>query len=659
MKAFAAVLLFDFLLAMMPAFGAALPAITGFTPISGAPGDSVTIDGANFSRVVEVRFNTDVALFTHVSPSRVVATVPLGATTGPISVTTSLGTAVTSVPFRVAPWITSLTPTNAAPGSVVIIEGANFTGASAVRFNGANAAFVVTAQNQIHATVPMGATSGLITVTTPVGTGASTNQFVVTGTEPIISDFSPTNGVAGALVVIEGRYFAGATSVKFNGVNAASFFVTAPTQISATVPTGATTGPITVSSLSGTGASARAFVVTSSPVITDFSPAAGPPGTTVIIEGANFTGATTVKFNGVASASFSAPSPTQIKVVVPLGAVTGPISVVTSKGTGTSSKPFVVTTSPVIAEFTPTNGPPGTVVTIDGVNFGGLVAVKFGVVAANASALVSPTQIRSTVPTGAVTGPISVTTAQGTGSSTNQFVVAAEKPVVTGFSPAVGSPGTAVLIHGLNFLGATAVKFNGVNANFAVTAPTQITCTVPPGASTGPLSVATLAGASFSAEVFVVAPIITDFFPTNGVPDTPVTLRGTNFTQVQAVRFNGGAATFTNPTPNEILAWVPPDAVTGSISVTTPAGIVASTNAFVLLPEITSPVRLSIKPLAGQQMLLSWPAAGWRFQVQAGDRVAGANWLAVTNRSVVVGDQRQVTLAKTNQNRFFRLLRPQ
>jgi hypothetical protein len=613
------------------------------------------IDGVNFNRVVEVRFNTDVALFTAVSPFQVIATVPLGATTGPISVTTSLGTAVASVPFRVAPWISSFTPTNGAPGSTVIIEGANFTEATDVRFNGTNAAFVVTGQNQIQAYVPSGATSGFIAVSTSVGTGASTNHFVVTGTEPIITDFSPTNGVAGTRVVLEGRYFKGATAVKFNGVNAASFFVTAPTQISATVPSGASTGPITVSNLSGTGASSVPFVVTAAPVITDFSPASGPPGTTVVIEGANFLGATGVKFNGVTSLSFSAPSATQISAVVPLGAATGPISVVTPKGAGASPKPFVVTTSPVVTEFTPTNGPPGTVVTIDGVNFSGLLTVKFGGVAASVSALVSPTQIRSTVPAVAITGSISVTTSQGTGASTNQFVVVAEKPFVTGFTPAVGAPGTAVLLHGLNFLGATAVKFNGLNANFAVTAPTQITCTVPPGGTTGPLSVTTAAGSSVSADVFIVAPVIAGFSPTNGVPDTPVILRGTNFTQVLAVRFNGGAATFTNTSPNEILAWVPIEATTGSISVTTPAGIVASASPFVLLPEITSPVRLSIKPVAGRQVLLSWPAAGWRFQVQSSDRIAGSTWLPVTNRSSVTGDQRQVTLGLTNQARFFRL----
>jgi hypothetical protein len=365
-----------------------------------------------------------------------------------------------------------------------------------------------------------------------------------------------------------------------------------------------------------------------------------------------------VKFNGTAAASFSVTAPTQIRAVVPSGAITGPISVVTSKGAGTSVSPFVVATNPVIAEFAPTNGPPGTIVTIAGVNFSGLSAVKFGGVNAEVISLVSQTQIRATAPTGSISGPITVTTTQGVGASTNHFFVTASKPVITGFSPAFGTPGTTVILHGLNFAGATAVRFNEASANFSVTAQTQITCTVPPGATTGFVSVTTGGGTSLSFEPFVVAPVIASFSPTNGVPDSPVTIRGTNFTQVTGVRFAGIAAQFTNPSPNEIRALVPANAASGSISVTTPAGIVASTNAFVLLPEIIGPVKLAIQPLAGELASLSWPAAAWRHQLQAMERISPSTWMLVTNRSSVAGDRRQVTLGLTNQNRFFRLFRP-
>jgi hypothetical protein len=61
-----------------------------------------------------------------------------------------------------------------------------------------------------------------------------------------------------------------------------------------------------------------------------------------VITGSNFTGATTVTFNGVAT-TFTVNSPTQITAVVPAGATTGRIVVTSPSGTGTSPVDFVVT----------------------------------------------------------------------------------------------------------------------------------------------------------------------------------------------------------------------------------------------------------------------------------------------------------------------------
>jgi IPT/TIG domain len=75
---------------------------------------------------------------------------------------------------------------------------------------------------------------------------------------------------------------------------------------------------------------------TSAPTITSFSPTSGPVGATVTINGTNFTGATSVKFNGV-SATFIVNSATKITATVPTGATTGRISVTTPGGTATST----------------------------------------------------------------------------------------------------------------------------------------------------------------------------------------------------------------------------------------------------------------------------------------------------------------------------------
>jgi hypothetical protein len=84
------------------------------------------------------------------------------------------------------------------------------------------------------------------------------------GAAPTITSFTPTAGPVGTTVTITGTNLTGATSVKFNGVSATITSNTA-TQIVTKVPTGATTGPITVTTASGTATSATNFTVTGPP----------------------------------------------------------------------------------------------------------------------------------------------------------------------------------------------------------------------------------------------------------------------------------------------------------------------------------------------------------------------------------------------------------
>ncbi|MGH7457068.1 MAG: InlB B-repeat-containing protein, partial [bacterium] len=77
-----------------------------------------------------------------------------------------------------------------------------------------------------------------------------------------ISSFSPAQGPAGTLVTITGANFNGVSSVKFNGTAATNFTINSNTQITATVPSGATTGKISVTKTTGTAMSGNAFTVT-------------------------------------------------------------------------------------------------------------------------------------------------------------------------------------------------------------------------------------------------------------------------------------------------------------------------------------------------------------------------------------------------------------
>ena len=186
---------------------------------------------------------------------------------------------------------------------------------------------------------------------------------------------------------------------------------------------------------------------------------------------------------------------------------------------------------PVVASFTPASGPAGAVVTITGTNFTGATGVSFGGAAAITITVNSATQITATVPAGAVTGRVRVTTPAGFGESATNFTVSSTLPVVASFTPASGPAGTVVTITGTNSTGATAVSFGGVAATpFTVNSATQVTATVPAGAATGRIRVTTPAGFGESATNFtvVLAPIIKSILPTAQAVGSTIQVRGEN-----------------------------------------------------------------------------------------------------------------------------------
>lgn len=551
-----------------------VPAITSFSPTRGVAGTSVVINGTDFTGATTVTFNGLSAGFTVNTPIKITATVPSGATTGPIGVTTPNGTGTSAGNFTAGPQIAGFTPGSGNVGASVVITGANFTAATAVKFNGTAAVYHVDLSTQITATVPANATTGPISVTTAAGTGTSAASFTVA---PRITSFTPTSGMIGSSVTINGANFTGVTAVKFNGVSAAFTFNTA-IKITATVPSGATTGPVSVTTSAGTATSAVSFSVYFVPAISSFSPTGGAVGIGVTINGVNFTGTTSVKFNGIAS-TFTRNSDIKITATVPANATTGKITVTNPSGTATSADDFTV--APRISGFTPTSGVIGSAVTINGANFTGATSVKFNGVPAGFT-LDSSIKITATVPAGATTGKISVTTPVATATSAGNFTV---KPNITGFTPGSGKVGDTVTITGTAFTGATAVKFNGTSSiSPHVDSSTQITATVPASATTGTISVTTPGGTATSAASFTVAPRVTSFTPSSGAVGTTVTITGANFTGATAVNFNGVPATaFTVNSATKITTTVPAGATTGKIGVTTPAGTGTSSSDFSVL----------------------------------------------------------------------------
>jgi hypothetical protein len=78
---------------------------------------------------------------------------------------------------------------------------------------------------------------------------------------PVITSFLPTSAAIGDLVTLTGDGFTAAYAVSVNGTPATAFDVISATQLTLVVPVGATSGPITVSTVGGTSVSATDLLV--------------------------------------------------------------------------------------------------------------------------------------------------------------------------------------------------------------------------------------------------------------------------------------------------------------------------------------------------------------------------------------------------------------
>ncbi len=477
------------------------PSITGFSPVAGAIGSAVTINGGNFFSPVTVKFNGTTASATIVSTSQLSATVPSGATTGPIAVTTGNGTFTTTSNFLtgVGPIITDFAPTIGAAGTVVNIDGLNLANTpTTVTFNGVSASITGQSSSQLQVDVPSGSVVGPIKVTTPQGSFTTSSNFT-SSTGPLVTDFSPVLGPTGTTVTIDGLNFVSGATVTFGGVSAAASVVAA-TQISATVPASARTGAIKVTVGSSSYTTSSNFTVTTAaPVITGFSPASGVRGESVTLTGANFSNLSSpaVEFNGTAATYQTPTSTTALSATVPAGASSGPVTVINSSGSGVSPAYFYL--QPWITSLSSNAAIVNATLTITGRNFINATCVQVNGVSFNFTA--AATQIAATVPTNATSGLIEITAPGGLIISTNAFAIL---PKIYSFSPVIGPAGTVVTISGTSLFDVTGVKFGGVNAPVFTPATNQLQVTVPSGGETGPITVVTLYGNDVSSNSFTV-----------------------------------------------------------------------------------------------------------------------------------------------------------
>jgi uncharacterized repeat protein (TIGR03803 family) len=130
--------------------------------------------------------------------------------------------------------------------------------------------FDSTTSGALPESVPLQAADGTLYLTTVTGGGSNMNQGdqgtivqIVSGLpkpKPAVLKFSPASGMVGQKVTISGSSFVGTTGVTFNGTTA-TFKVKSTNTVTTTVPSGATSGPITVTNAGGSTTSVQSFTV--------------------------------------------------------------------------------------------------------------------------------------------------------------------------------------------------------------------------------------------------------------------------------------------------------------------------------------------------------------------------------------------------------------
>jgi hypothetical protein len=348
---------------------APVPVVLAVTPNQGSTtgGNTITVLGTGFTGATAVSFNGVAASsFTVVSDNAISVTTPTdSAGQVDIKVTTAGGVSASSTSDQFTfvtpppPHVSGLSTNSGGTsgGTVVLITGSSFTGATAVDFGSvAAASFMINSDSQITAVAPAEA-PGLVdvTVTTTEGVSSITqaDQFTFNAVVPTVTGVSPSAGPlsGGNSVTITGSGFLGATSVHFGITPAQSFTIVNDSTLTAVAPAeGNGAVDVTVATSAGTSGASSADQYTFAPApqinfVSPFSDTA-TGGAPITITGNGFTGTTAVNFGSTPAVSFTVNSDTSLTVTTPAHVVGNTTLTVIGPGGQSNTQQF---------SFTPAN----------------------------------------------------------------------------------------------------------------------------------------------------------------------------------------------------------------------------------------------------------------------------------------------------------------
>ncbi len=337
----------------------------------------------------------------------------------------------TVTPGGTCPAIESISQSIGSVGTSIVITGANFTGVTAVTFfNNVIAGFTINSATQITTTVPAGAVTGPITISKPSCSDVQTGSITVSGSPS--SDLKVDNGLSGCL----GAGGPGTSVLYVNRLTPSSYPATLTsvlidfpdigcglalgTNIAIVVGNNASGG----SSISGTTLQETATTV--QPPQNGFK--AYPVPNVTITTGDFVVGFRITAASNLFPVLFDQVSANQNRSYLSFDGSNFDLVGNVFSGFGVN---FLIrarvfsgaANCPTITSINPTSGPAGTTVTITGTNLSGVTKARFSNNITVSFNLNSDTQITTTVPDGAVTGPLTVSKTGCTDVQTATFTI--------------------------------------------------------------------------------------------------------------------------------------------------------------------------------------------------------------------------------------------
>jgi hypothetical protein len=317
------------------------PWVTAFTSRARV-GETLTLSGRSFRAVSSVSFGGVVTTnLTVVSNTLMTVVVPSGApSVAPLTLESPGGRFISVSNFILMPRVTGFSPSNGAAGTLVTLSGSGFSSVTQVTFGGIPATPVSVTAARVTVKVPFGAGTGSVTVSGSSGSDESQTLYYA---PPQLTAITPGLVKVSETLTLSGTNLLGASAVLFgtNRLAAKVFTVVDNRRITAQVPEGASSGWVWVVTPGGETFGGPISVQGPVPVISGFSPALGAVGTDVRIVGVDLGLPAIVRFSGVAASMVSATTNGLI-ARVPVGAVSGRITVETSAGSVVSTQDFLV-----------------------------------------------------------------------------------------------------------------------------------------------------------------------------------------------------------------------------------------------------------------------------------------------------------------------------